>query len=223
VIEARSAHPLVSLKVLRRRTVALGNIGGLLAFATGSAIAFIGMLFLQQVNGLSPLRAGLVFGWLGVLAAVSGTLAPRVIGRYGSRTVLVARAARAGRRHGADRDDDARRQRAGAAARRQRLGLRQPARGRRLQRDRDLRPAERGAGARDRPGHDDPAGGAHRRHPDHERGRLHPGERAAALRKLRGRRPDRRVPPGHVDRRGDPAGRHRTARGLGLLRPRSRR
>jgi EmrB/QacA subfamily drug resistance transporter len=89
-VEARSAHPLVSLKVLRRRTVALGNIGGLLAFATGSAIVFIGMLFLQQVNGLSPLRAGLVFGWLGVLAAISGNVAPRVIGRYGSRAVLVA-------------------------------------------------------------------------------------------------------------------------------------
>ena len=89
-VEARSSHPLVSLKVLRRRTVALGNIGGLLAFATGSAIVFIGMLFLQQINGLSPLRAGLVFGWLGVVAAISGTVAPRVIGRYGSRSVLVA-------------------------------------------------------------------------------------------------------------------------------------
>ena len=88
-VEARSSHPLVSLRVLRRRTVALGNLGGLLAFATGSAIVFIGMLFLQQVNGLSPIQAGLVFGWLGVLAAVSGTLAPRAIGRYGSRNVLV--------------------------------------------------------------------------------------------------------------------------------------
>lgn len=88
-IEARSAHPLVSLRVLRRRTVALGNLGGLLAFATGSAICYIGMLFLQQVNGLSPIRAGLVFGWLGVLAAVSGTLAPKAIGRFGSRAVLV--------------------------------------------------------------------------------------------------------------------------------------
>ena len=88
-VEARSAHPLVSLKVLRRRTVALGNVGGLLAFATGSAIVFIGMLFLQQVNGLSPLRAGLVFGWLGVVAVISGTVAPRMIGRYGSGNVLV--------------------------------------------------------------------------------------------------------------------------------------
>jgi hypothetical protein len=30
-----------------------------------------------------------VFGWLGVVAAVSGNVAPRVIGRYGSGTVLV--------------------------------------------------------------------------------------------------------------------------------------
>ena len=88
-VEARTSHPLVSLKVLRRRTVALGNLGGLLAFATGSALVFIGMLFLQQVNGLSPLRAGLVFGWLGVVAAISGNVAPRVIGRYGSRSVML--------------------------------------------------------------------------------------------------------------------------------------
>jgi EmrB/QacA subfamily drug resistance transporter len=88
-IEARTSHPLVSLKVLRQRAVALGNLGGLLAFATGSATVFVGMLFLQQVNGLSPLRAGLVFGWLGVVAAVSGNLAPRLIGRYSSRSVLL--------------------------------------------------------------------------------------------------------------------------------------
>jgi EmrB/QacA subfamily drug resistance transporter len=88
-VEARSAHPLISLKVLRRRTVALGNLGGLVAFAMASSVVFIGMLFLQQINGLSPLRAGLVFGWLGVVAAVSGNVAPRVIGRYGSGTVLV--------------------------------------------------------------------------------------------------------------------------------------
>ncbi|HET9169404.1 MAG TPA: MFS transporter, partial [Actinospica sp.] len=88
-VEARSAHPLIDLKVLRRRTVSLGNVGGLLAFATGSASVFVGMLFLQQINGLSPLRAGLVFGWLGVVAAVSGNLAPRTIGRIGSRRVLV--------------------------------------------------------------------------------------------------------------------------------------
>ena len=87
-VEARSAHPLISLKVLRRPTVALGNAGGLLAFTMASSLVFVGMLFLQQINGLSPLRAGLVFGWLGVVAAISGNVAPRVIGRYGSRVVL---------------------------------------------------------------------------------------------------------------------------------------
>jgi EmrB/QacA subfamily drug resistance transporter len=88
-VEARSTHPLVSLKVLRRRTVALGNLGGLLSFSAASALCFIGELFLQQINGLSPIQTGLVFGWLGVLAALSGNLAPRAIGRFGSRTVLV--------------------------------------------------------------------------------------------------------------------------------------
>ncbi|MBR7832271.1 MFS transporter [Actinospica durhamensis] len=88
-VQARSAQPLVSLRVLRRRTVALGNLGGLLAFATATSVSFVGELFLQQVNGLSPIQTGLVFGWLGVVAAVSGNLAPRAIGRFGSGNVLV--------------------------------------------------------------------------------------------------------------------------------------
>ena len=89
LVEARSAQPLVSLRVLRRRTVAAGNLGGLLAFATATAASFLGELFLQQVNGLSPISTGLVFGWIGVVAAVSGNLAPRAIGRFGSGPVLV--------------------------------------------------------------------------------------------------------------------------------------
>lgn len=89
-VETRSAHPLVSLTVLRRRSVALGNLGGLTTFGTASALTFISMLFLQQVDGLSALRAGLVFGWVGAVSAVSGNVAPRMIGRFGSRRVLVA-------------------------------------------------------------------------------------------------------------------------------------
>ncbi|HEU5332910.1 MAG TPA: MFS transporter [Actinocrinis sp.] len=88
-IEARTAEPLVSLRVLRRRTVALGNLGGLSVFAMASSVVFLGTLFLQQVDGMKPTGSGLVFGYLGLVCAVAGTLAPRVIGRIGAPRVLV--------------------------------------------------------------------------------------------------------------------------------------
>ncbi|ACU76349.1 major facilitator superfamily MFS_1 [Catenulispora acidiphila DSM 44928] len=88
-IESRAAEPLVSLRILRRRNVAIGNIGGLITFACMSAVVFLGTLFLQQVEGMSPTLTGLVFAVMGVAAALGGMIAPRLIGRYGARTTLV--------------------------------------------------------------------------------------------------------------------------------------
>ncbi|NUP52589.1 MAG: MFS transporter [Catenulispora sp.] len=88
-IEARAAEPLVSLRILRRRSVAVGNLGGLVTFATMSSVVFLGTLFLQQVNGMSPTLTGLVFGVMGVVAALGGMVAPKAIGRFGARATLV--------------------------------------------------------------------------------------------------------------------------------------
>ena len=88
-IESRTEEPLVSLRILRRRSVAIGNLGGLVTFATMSSVVFLGTLFLQQVNGMSPTLTGLVFGVMGVVAALGGMAAPKAIGRYGARAVLV--------------------------------------------------------------------------------------------------------------------------------------
>ena len=88
-IEARAAEPLVSLRILRRRSVAVGNLGGLVTFATMSSVVFLGTLFLQQVNGMSPTLTGLVFGVMGVVAALGGMVAPKAIGRFGARSTLV--------------------------------------------------------------------------------------------------------------------------------------
>jgi MFS family permease len=88
VIESRTAEPLVSLRILRRPTVAFGNLGGLATFSMMSAVIFLGTLYLQQVNGLSPVLTGLVFGVLGVSCAISGNLAPRVVARIGAARTL---------------------------------------------------------------------------------------------------------------------------------------
>ncbi|MGW3339855.1 MFS transporter [Streptomyces sp. NPDC001009] len=89
VIESRTAAPLVSLPMLRRRTVAWGNLGGLVTFSMMSTVVFVLTLYLQEVLRLSAFLTGLVFGVQGVLSAVAGVLAPRVIGRFGARRTLV--------------------------------------------------------------------------------------------------------------------------------------
>lgn len=88
-VESRSEAPLVSLSMLRRRTVAWGNLAGLVTFSMMSTVIFALTLYLQEVLHLSAFETGLVFGFQGVLSAVAGTYAPKVIGRFGTRRTLV--------------------------------------------------------------------------------------------------------------------------------------
>ncbi|MFD5077871.1 MFS transporter [Streptomyces sp. NPDC058371] len=88
-VESRTASPLVSLPMLSRRTVAWGNLGGLVTFSMMSTVVFVLTLYLQETLGLSAFRAGLVFGVQGVMSAVAGVYAPKVIGRFGARRTLV--------------------------------------------------------------------------------------------------------------------------------------
>ncbi|MFF5101097.1 MFS transporter [Streptomyces sp. NPDC000134] len=89
VVESRAVTPLVSLPMLRRRTVAWGNLGGLVTFSMMSTVVFVLTLYLQEVLGLSAFETGLVFGVQGVLSVLAGSYAPRVIGRFGARRTLV--------------------------------------------------------------------------------------------------------------------------------------
>ncbi|MDT0451600.1 MFS transporter [Streptomyces hesseae] len=90
VVESRAAEPLVSLPMLRRRTVAWGNLAGLTTFAMMSSVIFLLTLYLQEVLELSAVRTGLIFGVTGVAAALAGMTAPRIIARFGARATLVA-------------------------------------------------------------------------------------------------------------------------------------
>ncbi|MFF1376719.1 MFS transporter [Streptomyces sp. NPDC058308] len=88
-VESRAASPLVSLPMLRRRTVAWGNLGGLVTFSMMSTVVFVLTLYFQEVLRLSAFETGLIFGVQGVLSVVAGVYAPRVIGRFGARRTLV--------------------------------------------------------------------------------------------------------------------------------------
>lgn len=89
-IEQRSASPLVPVRIMKRRTVLWGNITGLIAFVTETSLVFLLTLYLQEVLGYSPLATGLAFGVLGIGTVLGGTLGGRVVGRFGTRTTIVA-------------------------------------------------------------------------------------------------------------------------------------
>ncbi|MFI9031172.1 MFS transporter [Streptomyces sp. NPDC053560] len=90
LIEARSPEPLVSLPMLRRPTVAFGNLAGLTTVSMMSTVVFLLTLYLQEVLHLSPFRTGLIFGVQGVVSALAGIIAPRLIARVGARRTLLS-------------------------------------------------------------------------------------------------------------------------------------
>ncbi|WP_018654188.1 MFS transporter [Actinomadura flavalba] len=87
-IERRHRAPLVPLRLLTRRNVAWGNIGGFIAFATMTSLVFLMTLYLQNVLGYSPLATGLALGVLGLGTVAGGLSAPRLIARFGVRRTL---------------------------------------------------------------------------------------------------------------------------------------
>ncbi|MEU6865557.1 MFS transporter [Streptomyces sp. NPDC046876] len=88
-VESKASAPLVSLPMLKRRTVAWGNAGGLVTFAMMSTVVFVLTLYLQETLHLSSFRTGLVFGVQGIASAFAGSYAPKVIGRFGARRTLI--------------------------------------------------------------------------------------------------------------------------------------
>ncbi|MFE2261030.1 MFS transporter [Streptomyces griseosporeus] len=88
-VERKVAAPLVPLGVLGKRSVAWGNLAGLIAFLTETSLVFLLTLYLQEVLGFSALAAGLSFGVLGIGTVVGGSVAPKVIGKIGSKSTLI--------------------------------------------------------------------------------------------------------------------------------------
>lgn len=88
-VERRATSPLVPLEILKRSTVAWGNIAGILAFATETSLVFLLTLYLQQVLGYTPLGAGLAFAVLGLGTVIGGILGPKVIGRIGNKKAII--------------------------------------------------------------------------------------------------------------------------------------
>ncbi|GLZ81447.1 MFS transporter [Actinorhabdospora filicis] len=96
LIERRTAHPLMPLRLLARRTTLTGVF--LMLVATGLLISFffLGSLYLQGERGYGPLRTGLMFLPAAVAIVAGAHLASRLLGRLGARWVAVLGFALAG-------------------------------------------------------------------------------------------------------------------------------
>jgi EmrB/QacA subfamily drug resistance transporter len=88
--EARSAAPLVPLRLLGSR--ALSTASGALALngAAFLSMFFLTAIYLQQVRGDSALQAGLQFLPMGAAAIAAAVLAAQLVSRLGTRPVQLA-------------------------------------------------------------------------------------------------------------------------------------
>jgi DHA2 family methylenomycin A resistance protein-like MFS transporter len=96
VIERRVAEPLVDVTLFRRPAFTAANVAALVVFfAFVGAIVFFSAYF-QQVQGRSPVAAGLEVSVIGVAFALAAPLSGRLVGRVGPRLPMLAGLAIAG-------------------------------------------------------------------------------------------------------------------------------
>jgi EmrB/QacA subfamily drug resistance transporter len=91
MIEGRFAKaPLMPLRIFKSRTLAAANVVIFLVGAAVFAMWFFISLYLQQVEGYSPIRAGLTFLPMTLLIVAGSAFASRAVTRFGAKRLLVA-------------------------------------------------------------------------------------------------------------------------------------
>ncbi|WP_406197956.1 MFS transporter [Kitasatospora sp. NBC_01560] len=87
--ESRTSHPMLPLPLLRHRVVLMTCAVNFLGFFGLYGIIFLLTLFLQQVNGLTPVQTGLRLLALTASITVASLLAPALAARVGTRIAVV--------------------------------------------------------------------------------------------------------------------------------------
>jgi len=86
-IELRSRSPLVPFRIFRLRTLRGANVVGLLVGASLFSMFFFISLYMQQVLGYSPIKAGLSYLPLAVSIILSAGIASQLVTRIGFKQV----------------------------------------------------------------------------------------------------------------------------------------
>ena len=88
-IELRRKYPLIPFSIFRLRTLRGANVIGLLLGMSLFAMFFFISLYMQQVLGYDPLKAGLAYLPLAGLIIVSAGGASQLVARFGFKPVLI--------------------------------------------------------------------------------------------------------------------------------------
>lgn len=88
--ERRAADPVVPLRILRSRTVSVGNAVTALTGGVGQVTYYFVTLYVQQALGYRPLTSGLVFLPISAAIFLTSTRASALIRAIGLRRALVA-------------------------------------------------------------------------------------------------------------------------------------
>jgi EmrB/QacA subfamily drug resistance transporter len=88
--ERRHAEPLMRFGILRTKTVAGANIGGLILGTATFSMFLMLTLYMQQVLGYSPMKTGVAYLAVAGSAILWSAVAAQVVTRIGVKPVLVA-------------------------------------------------------------------------------------------------------------------------------------
>lgn len=87
-LSLRSDRPMLDVRLFRQPVLRAGVIAALASSAAMAAVLFVGSQWLQLVEGMSPLRAGLALLPLAVGAMIASPFAPALAERTSPRVVL---------------------------------------------------------------------------------------------------------------------------------------
>jgi len=88
-IELRTRHPLMPFSIFRLRTLRGANLVGLTIGMSLFSMFFFISLYLQQVLGYGPLKAGLAYVPLSLLIITSAGVASQLVTRIGFKPTLI--------------------------------------------------------------------------------------------------------------------------------------
>jgi EmrB/QacA subfamily drug resistance transporter len=87
--ERRRSEPLLDLRFFRSIPFSSASASALCAFAAFGGFLFLNTLYLQEIRGFSPLKAGLYTLPIAVMTLVFAPLSGRLVGRRGPRASLL--------------------------------------------------------------------------------------------------------------------------------------
>jgi EmrB/QacA subfamily drug resistance transporter len=89
VIERRSSAPLVRLSIFRLRSLTGANLTLLVVVGGLFALFFFASLYVQEILGYSPLKAGLAFLPVSLMIGIGAGVAQQLVRRVGVRPVAI--------------------------------------------------------------------------------------------------------------------------------------